>query len=75
MEKSLEILKNNSSPYVEQALGPRSVASTVSAPSAVVLPALETRQRLSVDVMLGLETRELKTKNTRPPKGGGKEGK
>ena len=58
MEKSLEILKNDSSPYLEQALGPRSVASTVSAPSAVFLPALETRQRLGVEVLLGLETRQ-----------------
>jgi hypothetical protein len=60
MEKALETLKNDSSPYLEQALGPRSVASTVSAPSAVFLPALETRQRLSLEVLwlLGLETRD-----------------
>ena len=56
MEKSLEILKNDSSPYLEQALGPRSVASTVSAPSAAMES--ETRQRLGVEVLLGLETRQ-----------------
>ena len=55
MEKSLETLKHDSSPYLEQA---RSVASTVSAPAAIFLPALETRQRLSVEVLLGLETRQ-----------------
>ena len=61
MEKALETLKSDSSPYLEQALGPRSVASTVSAPSAVFLPAvlaLGTRQRLSLEVLLGLETRQ-----------------